>query len=496
MRALSHSARLLHNMKQQRTNDPSLCDVTLRTSDLKSIRCHRAILSANSEFFNKMLTSAFKEATQTEIEVKFEYDVISHVIDYFYDGDIPLNAENCLDLLVASDILLCNDLKVKCVDYVGKNLNQVLGSESMLKTEPTTVTYLTDILKNHLSVNLKTILASIYRWAVEDIETRLTTYLELQMAIFTGLQEDLEVTLRSKVDEPQSSDVFVNFQNIEQNYPHLLKFDGDYWNRCNWPTADDLPVGCDNFCIVEYGRSLLYTTTQGDGVVYREKYCNDLYLERSRDCLLSFSKSERNIYLNKVHRSGDFKLKVFSRRDKSFQQLRLPDGHKLIKLSGNRIAEDSEKNHIFLLATIRINEHIQEGIFCFTFDPETPWNITWVSRLPHKTSDEDSPCVFGRRPVILSGRDHRAYVHREDGDSWKERLSFRVPQLDPGDFVMIYVFCSRQKLYLVVAQDGEVRVVRYDDHCSSGRDVTQETRFPAARLDVERGILFDNQGAQ
>ncbi|XP_022666681.1 uncharacterized protein LOC111252676 [Varroa destructor] len=491
-RLVHHCRRLLTSLKEQRIHEPLLCDLTLLTSDEQLLRCHKAVLCANSSYFNAMLTSNFIEACQSEVQVPFASCVLSPVVDFFYDGCIELRVNNSLDLLETADMLLAQDLIAECESYISQHLLEVLTDEKTLKKD--SLFQLVPVLKKQVKFNLKGVLGAIHRWFVEDAHTRLMCFTELQLAVINRLQDDFEVRLiEDNAKSQHGNEVYVNFQNIEHAKPNLLKFDGAHWSKCDWPQADDLPYSCEHFCIVEYGKSLLYCKTQGESIQLREKGQPDRIVEGTSGTLMSFLKSERQIFLHKISRTGD-RLKIFDRIKKCFHTVELPKGYKLIKVSENRITENIINNEIFIVATLRIQEILQEGMFCFDHDPKIPWVVTRVSQLPHKSCERDIPTVFCNVPVILSAKDCRAYVlHRiqlNDTDHWQELLSFPLVELDPANYELIYVYSTRRKLYLVVEQDQEVRVICYKGLQATRQDVTVETQFPRARLDYERGVIF------
>lgn len=491
-RLVQHCRRLLTSLKEQRTQEPLLCDLILRTLDDRLVKCHKAVLCANSSYFNAMFgSSGFVEACQSEVRVPFTFDVLNVVVDFFYDGCIDLDVENCLDLVEAADMLLAQDLIAECQAFISQHLVDVLGHNSTMEKD--SLVHVVPVLRKQSKIHLKQVLSLLHRWFTRDAPTRLTCFTDLQLAIIDRLQDDCEVRL---VDEDNNAandnEVFVNFQNVEQASPNLLKFDGRKWSKCDWPCPDDLPDRCEHFCIVEYGKSLLYCKIQGEPVYLRETGGGaDRKVEETSATLMSFLKSERHIFLHKVSRNGD-KLKVFDRTSKSFHTVQLPVDHKLIKISENRITENIATNEIFLVATLRIHDVLHEGVFCFEHEPATPWTVTKVTLLPFKSSDRDIPTVFCGLPVILSSKDCRAYaLHRAPAEGqWRELLSFPLVELDRTDYELIYVYSTKRNLYLVVEQDQDVRVICYEGLRAARQDVTDKTRFPRARLDYERGVFF------
>lgn len=495
MKLVQHCRKLLSTLKEQTELEPLLCDLTLRSADDRLLRCHKAVLSANSEYFNVMLTSRFVEACQSVVAVSFNGEILKNVIDFFYDGSIQLSVENCLDYLKTADMLLAQNLIAECQEFVGQNLLEVLECEETLQRDSTSMAHLLPVLQHQPKLNLKQTLSSLHRWLSEDRTNRVQCFMELEMAIVNRLHSDLEVKLVVSQESLTSGEVYVNFQNTEQVFPNLLKFDGDRWSKCEWPREQDLPYNCEHFCIVQYGVSLLFCKSQGERIFYREQGKPDLAIEDTSAALVAFLKSEKHIFLHKVN-LGRERLKVFDRVAKTFHAVELPAQYKLIKVNDMRIAEDVTNNEIFLSATMRFEDSpLQEGVFCFRLDAQRPWIVEHVSLLPYKSSKpnepKDMPTVFCGHPVILSPEDRRAFVYeRNASGQWREKLCFPMAELDCANFKIIYVCSARRKLFLVVDRDQDVQIVCYDELWASGHDVTQETEFPPARLDYERGVVF------
>jgi len=72
-----------------------LCDVKLIASNGYEIWAHKIILSANSEYFNIMFNSRFKEARETELYIQdLEPYALAMVIDFIYTSEIILSEQH------------------------------------------------------------------------------------------------------------------------------------------------------------------------------------------------------------------------------------------------------------------------------------------------------------------------------------------------------------------------------------------------------------------
>ncbi|ELU18016.1 hypothetical protein CAPTEDRAFT_111094 [Capitella teleta] len=99
------------SLQRLKKNESSI-DISLKLPDETTIPCHKLVLKAASPFFETMLQSGMKESTQQVVQLDFSDAVtIKMIIDYFYSGEIDINADNVQDLVAASEFLCLDDLK-------------------------------------------------------------------------------------------------------------------------------------------------------------------------------------------------------------------------------------------------------------------------------------------------------------------------------------------------------------------------------------------------
>lgn len=138
-------------------------DVTFCIGD-KKFQLHRCILSVACEYFNVMFSSSFKESTEPEIKITdVDHDVFEIIVKYIYTNQFPtdleaktkavliaahkyqlqavvekcemqlcndINLSNCVDLLVVADLFNLKTLKDEIIQFVKKNLVEVLGCDA------------------------------------------------------------------------------------------------------------------------------------------------------------------------------------------------------------------------------------------------------------------------------------------------------------------------------------------------------------------------------
>ena len=95
MPVIHTNMNLVKDYKDMLTN-ANHADVTIICND-GSVRAHKNVLTARSEYFNRMLSSTMKEGLTGVIEVKdMEMGVCQTLLEYIYSGEVDqekLNVE-------------------------------------------------------------------------------------------------------------------------------------------------------------------------------------------------------------------------------------------------------------------------------------------------------------------------------------------------------------------------------------------------------------------
>ena len=95
-------------------------DVYLKVRE-EVFSAHRIVLAASSDYFHAMFAHGMKESNQEVIELKDESisaAALKIVLDSIYSGDLQVNDENVLDVLVAADHLQVTSVVQQCCDYL------------------------------------------------------------------------------------------------------------------------------------------------------------------------------------------------------------------------------------------------------------------------------------------------------------------------------------------------------------------------------------------
>ena len=116
---VAHSEILLSKCAQFREQGEFI-DVHLKASE-EVFSAHRIVLAASSDYFHAMFAHGMKESNQEVIELKDESisaAALKIVLDSIYSGDLQVNDENVLDVLVAADHLQVTSVVRQCCEYL------------------------------------------------------------------------------------------------------------------------------------------------------------------------------------------------------------------------------------------------------------------------------------------------------------------------------------------------------------------------------------------
>ncbi|KAG6940264.1 inhibitor of Bruton tyrosine kinase [Chelydra serpentina] len=97
-----------------------LCDVTMKSIDGKEFPCHKCVLCARLDYFHRMLSSSWIEASCcAALEMPIHSDILQVILDYIYTDEAPAikesqNVEFICNVLVVADQLLISRLKEMC----------------------------------------------------------------------------------------------------------------------------------------------------------------------------------------------------------------------------------------------------------------------------------------------------------------------------------------------------------------------------------------------
>eukprot|EP00210_Caulerpa_lentillifera_P006410 g6123.t1 len=106
--------------------EEALCDVSLRSSDGYTVKCHKVILASVSPFFKALFTGAgseMRESSQKLIELRgITSDGLHTITSAIYTNQLELTDLNLKASIEAAEILGIASIKHACIDWLHRNL--------------------------------------------------------------------------------------------------------------------------------------------------------------------------------------------------------------------------------------------------------------------------------------------------------------------------------------------------------------------------------------
>ena len=99
-------------------------DVELKTA-AGSVKAHKVVLAAGSEYFKTLFTGPFKEQSECVIDLSCTFDNVHglrEIINYLYGDDINIEEEKLSSVLHAASILLIPEVTIVCGHYMLNNI--------------------------------------------------------------------------------------------------------------------------------------------------------------------------------------------------------------------------------------------------------------------------------------------------------------------------------------------------------------------------------------
>lgn len=104
-------------------NSGSFTDVTINVGQ-KTFRCHKALLTAISSYFDTMFSSDMREKATGHVTFPtMDPELFEKVLHYIYTGDCDLNTDNVVEILRISSFLRITSLQTLCEEFLKKHLS-------------------------------------------------------------------------------------------------------------------------------------------------------------------------------------------------------------------------------------------------------------------------------------------------------------------------------------------------------------------------------------
>jgi len=189
----NESMKMTEDYKEMLRNaEECYADATIICSD-GSIRAHKAVLAARSEYFEKMLSTKMKEGLSGKIEVKdMEMSVCQTILEYIYSGNVDQDKMNVEVLAEAEKMGLIN-LKKECSS---KLINDLSNSNCVKMIEAGDL-HKDDDLKN----KAKQFIIENYEELSDESKAQLFLLIpDIVREIFEYQREDLPLAKRKRVN--------------------------------------------------------------------------------------------------------------------------------------------------------------------------------------------------------------------------------------------------------------------------------------------------------
>ncbi|RWS16298.1 protein roadkill-like isoform X1 [Dinothrombium tinctorium] len=100
----------------------NLCDFTIFV-DGHSIKCHKSVLISESDVFEAMFESDFKENRESCMRIdEFSYEAVHSMLKFMYCHEVDNIKDLVFDLLLLSDKYNVKKLKILCENYISSKI--------------------------------------------------------------------------------------------------------------------------------------------------------------------------------------------------------------------------------------------------------------------------------------------------------------------------------------------------------------------------------------
>ncbi|RLN94596.1 hypothetical protein BBJ28_00006752 [Nothophytophthora sp. Chile5] len=101
---------------------------------IRRFHAHRFMLAASSAPFRAMLTGPMRESSQREVEIhEIEAGIVEKMLLFMYTGEVVLNLENVLGLLIAAEMYELVALREMCKGFALKHAHEVFCDPQIIQ---------------------------------------------------------------------------------------------------------------------------------------------------------------------------------------------------------------------------------------------------------------------------------------------------------------------------------------------------------------------------
>jgi hypothetical protein len=186
----SFATEVTEGLQDHWEND-ELTDVTLVFGkEEASIKCHRAVLAASSQYFRTMFTTNMRERKSAEVEILgVDAETGRSIIKFFYYGKVHIDVDNALQLLLSTNMWMIPKLKKQVEEFICRNVKSFDVVQLLTFARLCELSGLLEAARKHLILN-PVDMASEYvvHLNVDDMETILLSWYETAEEAFQFLQ--------------------------------------------------------------------------------------------------------------------------------------------------------------------------------------------------------------------------------------------------------------------------------------------------------------------
>lgn len=147
-------------------DEDKFSDVVLRCEG-GELKAHRSILSARSEYFEKMFNSNNLESTTRQVPYSFDRDVMFALLEFIYSEKI--DESKCKDLLEAGDYYGLLDLKSSCEKLLIKNITAENAVSTLVFADAKNLSSMKEEVLNFIGKNFKAVTAAEEMLNLEEL---------------------------------------------------------------------------------------------------------------------------------------------------------------------------------------------------------------------------------------------------------------------------------------------------------------------------------------
>ena len=98
-------------------------NLSINTSDERSVNCHKAVLVALSEYFGLMFDVGSADVDINVLGLNTTSDIVKDVLQFIYKGTTDIHIDNVEILLAQSIKMKLHQLTLQCMNFIEMNLS-------------------------------------------------------------------------------------------------------------------------------------------------------------------------------------------------------------------------------------------------------------------------------------------------------------------------------------------------------------------------------------